>query len=74
MTQLAKKWMASDVKKLKHFPEGCTRKFMETPESKKSKPLKYLYKRYTQSLKAQELDAKFECMTLVSDLVASGKK
>ena len=43
------------------------------PESKMRKPLKYVYKRYTQSLKTQELEAKFECMFVVSDLVASGE-
>ena len=73
MTELADEWMASDVKNLKYFPDGPTQSFMEMPESRMSKPLKYVYQRYSQSLKAHELEAKFECMFGVSDLLKSGE-
>ena len=40
---------------------------------KLSKPLKYVYKRYTQILKVQGLEAVFECMVVVGNLVASAE-
>ena len=73
MNELSTKWMVSVVKNLKHLPDGPTQKFMEMPERKMSKPLKYVYKCYTQILKIKELEANFECTVGVSDIVETGE-